>query len=84
MTELFKLTSSDEGRPITDFAHRLEYNDLAMDAQNVLSRLIPIRHDLRSQADRWYDVCLRPYRTVDDKIDGVAITFIEMTERPAG
>ncbi|HUI20554.1 MAG TPA: chemotaxis protein CheB [Methylocella sp.] len=81
VTGLFRITHSDEGRPVTDFAHHLEYADLAKDAQNVLSRLTPIRHDLRSQDDRWYDVRLRPYRTVEDKIDGVVITFVDITER---
>jgi two-component system, chemotaxis family, CheB/CheR fusion protein len=81
VTELFRITQSDEGRPITDFAHRLEYDDLLKDAQSVLAHLTPIRREIRSQNDRWYDVRLRPYRTVDDKIDGLVITFIDVTER---
>ncbi|MBV9702620.1 MAG: PAS domain-containing protein [Methylobacteriaceae bacterium] len=81
VTELFSITPSDEGRPITDFAHRLEYDDLVKDAQVVLARLAPIRREIRSQTNRWYDVRLRPYRTVDDKIDGVVITFVDVTDR---
>jgi two-component system, chemotaxis family, CheB/CheR fusion protein len=81
VTELFSITPSDEGRPVTDFAHRLEYDQLTADAQAVLSRLAPIRREIRSRDNRWYDVRLRPYRTVDDKIDGVVITFVDVTER---
>ncbi len=81
VTELFSITPSDEGRPIADFAHRLEYDQLTADAQAVLARLTPIRREARSRDDRWYDVRLRPYRTVDDKIDGVVITFVDITER---
>ncbi|WP_024519376.1 chemotaxis protein CheB [Bradyrhizobium sp. Tv2a-2] len=81
VTELFSITPADEGRPIADFTHRLKYDDLASDARAVLVNLTPIRHELRSRDNRWYDVRLRPYRTVDDRIDGVVITFVDMTDR---
>jgi two-component system CheB/CheR fusion protein len=81
VTELFSLTPLDEGRPITDFAHQLEYDDLIKDVRAVLADLAPIRREIRSRADRWYEVRLRPYRTVDDKIDGVVITFVDVSER---
>src|SRR5581483_4356728 len=81
VTELFSITPSDEGRPIADFAHRLEYEQLTQDAQTVLARLTPISREIRSRDGRWYDVRLRPYRTVEDKIDGVVITFVDVTER---
>ena len=81
VTEVFSINPSDEGRPISDFAHRLEYENLVSDAHAVLANLTPIRHEIRSRDDRWYDVRLRPYRTVDDKIDGVVLTFVDMTER---
>jgi two-component system, chemotaxis family, CheB/CheR fusion protein len=80
VTELFRITPSDEGRPITDLAHELEYADLVKDVEGVLARLTPIRREARSRNGRWYDVRLRPYRTVDDKIDGVVITFVDITE----
>jgi two-component system CheB/CheR fusion protein len=81
VTELFSITPADEGRPITDFTHRLDYDDLIKDARTVLSDLVPIRREVRSHADRWYDVRLRPYRTVDNKIDGVVATFLDTTDR---
>jgi two-component system CheB/CheR fusion protein len=81
VTELFSITPADEGRPITDFAHQLEYTDLIKDARAVLANLAPIRREVRSRANRWFDVRLRPYRTVDDKIDGVVITFVDISDR---
>ncbi|MBV9250795.1 MAG: PAS domain-containing protein [Acetobacteraceae bacterium] len=81
VTELFSITPSDEGRPITDFAHQLEYNNLIADTRQVLSDLAPVRREVRSRSGRWYDVRMRPYRTIDDKIDGVVLTFVEITER---
>jgi two-component system, chemotaxis family, CheB/CheR fusion protein len=81
VTELFRITPSDEGRPLTDFAHQLEYEALLPDAQAVIAHLTPLKREVRSRDGRWYDVRLRPYRTVDDKIDGVVITFVDVTER---
>lgn len=81
VTDLFSITPSDEGRPISDFAHKLEYEGLVKDAQAVLANLAPIRHEIRSREDRWYDVRLRPYRTVENRIDGVVLTFVDMTDR---
>jgi two-component system CheB/CheR fusion protein len=79
--DLFSVTTSDEGRPITDFAHQLEYDDLVKDARTVIAQLIPLRREIYSRKGRWYDLRMRPYRTVDDKIDGVVITFVDITER---
>jgi two-component system, chemotaxis family, CheB/CheR fusion protein len=81
ITDLFSITQTDEGRPITDFAHQLEYDDLVKDARSVLADLAPIRREVHSRNGRWYDMRLRPYRTVDDKIDGVVITFVDVSER---
>jgi two-component system CheB/CheR fusion protein len=81
VTDLFSITQMDEGRPITDFAHQLEYDGLVKDARTVLADLAPVRREIRSRHGRWYDMRLRPYRTVDDKIDGVVITFVDISER---
>jgi two-component system, chemotaxis family, CheB/CheR fusion protein len=80
-TDLFSITSSDEGRPISDFSHQLEYDDLISDCRRVLSDLAPIRREIHSRRNLWYDMRMRPYRTVDNKIDGIVITFVDVTER---
>jgi two-component system CheB/CheR fusion protein len=81
VTDLFNITPSDEGRPITDFSNQLEYDGLVDDARAVLAHLAPIRREVRSRSKCWYDLRLRPYRTIDDKIDGVVISFIDVTDR---
>jgi two-component system CheB/CheR fusion protein len=81
VTELFSITPADEGRPITDFSHQLEYEDFVSDIRVVISRLTPVGREIRSLAGRWYDLRMRPYRTGDDKIDGVVLTFVDVTER---
>lgn len=80
-TELFGIAPTDAGRPITDFVHQLEYRDLITDVHAVLNDLAPIRREIRSRAGRWYDTRIRPYRSVDGEIDGVAITFADVSER---
>ena len=81
VTELFSITPTDEGRPISDFAHQLEYDDLIKDARSVLTDLAPLRREVHSRTGQWFDLRIRPYRTVDNKIDGVVITFVDITER---
>jgi two-component system, chemotaxis family, CheB/CheR fusion protein len=80
-TDLFSITLSDEGRPISCFSHQLEYDELIQDIRKVLSDLAPIRKEIRSPNNLWYDTRMRPYRTVDNKTDGVVITFVDITER---
>ncbi len=81
LMEIFHVTNDDEGRPITDFTHHLEYERLADDARSVLGNLTPIEHEVKSRNNRWYLVRMRPYRTIEDKVDGVVATFVDITER---
>ena len=81
LTELFNVTASDEGRPITDFTHQLSYDALADHARSVLKDLAPVQHEVESRKGAWYLVRIRPYRTIEDKIDGVVATFVDITER---
>ena len=47
----------------------------------MLADLSPVAREIKAHDGRRYDVRLRPYRTVDDKIDGVIVTFLDITER---
>jgi two-component system CheB/CheR fusion protein len=81
LSDLFNITPVDVGRPITDFTHQLDYNDLVSDAHTVLDHLAPVEREVRSLKGGWYLARIRPYRTVDDRIDGVVATFIDVTDR---
>ncbi len=81
VTDLFSIREVDEGRAITDFTHTLEYDHLVEDARSVIKDLTPIRREIHRRDSGWYDVRLRPYRTVEGKIDGVIITFLNVTDR---
>jgi two-component system, chemotaxis family, CheB/CheR fusion protein len=80
-SDLFSITTGDEGRPITDFTHQLDYEGVAADARNVIRDLSPVEREIQSRNQRWYLMRMRPYRTLDDKIDGVVITFVDVTAR---
>jgi two-component system CheB/CheR fusion protein len=81
IANLFHIAPGDEGRPIADFTHNLSYERLIQDAQGVLDNLAPIEFEVGSTAGRWYLMRLRPYCTVENKIDGVVVTFVDITER---
>lgn len=81
LTELFNVTSNDDGRPITDFTHQLDYDRFADHALAVLKDLTPIENEVQGRNGQWFLVRIRPYRTIDDKIDGVVATFVDITER---
>ena len=80
VSDIFSITTADEGRPITDFAHRLEYDGLIKDMRSVLADLAPIRREVRHQDGRLFDMQVRPYRTVENKIDGVVVTFVDVSD----
>ena len=76
---IIKLIPSDVGRPITDLASELDYPSLAQDAQEVLRSLVFHEQRVPARNDRWFTVRIMPYRTQDNRIDGVVITFANRT-----
>ncbi|WP_380879962.1 CheR family methyltransferase [Sphingomonas sp. DBB INV C78] len=81
--KLFSVTDSDIGRPITDFTHKLVYDGVEHDARQVLKNLAPLEGEVETKDGRWLVMRLRPYRTVEDRIDGVVVSFVEISERRA-
>lgn len=81
--ELFNLITTDIGRPLEHLTHKLEYTKLSDDAETVLRTLTPIQREVRDTVDRTYLLRMLPYRTIDDKIEGVVVTFIDITDRKA-
>ncbi len=79
-TRLFKLIQGDVGRPLTDVATDLEYPQLIDDAQAVQRTLVFQEKAVTTQDNRWYRVRIMPYRTQENLIDGVVMTFIDITE----
>ena len=78
-TKIIKLIPGDVGRPITDLASDLLYPELADDAKEVLRKLGFAEKPITARDGRWFTVRIMPYRTHDDRIDGVVITFSDIT-----
>ncbi len=78
-TKIIKLIPGDVGRPITDLTSDLRYPALAEDAREVLRKLAAVEKPIAAHNDRWFTVRIMPYRTFDDRIDGVVITFADIT-----
>lgn len=80
-TQMFKLIPTDVGRPLSDVVRCFDDDRLISDAQRLLEDLSPREREVRCDADRWYLRRVLPYRTLDNQIEGVVITFIDVTER---
>ena len=81
LLDLIELIPSDVGRPLQDLAQKFSDPDLMADARKVLERLIPIERQIASEGKRWYMRRILPYRTMDNHIEGVVITFVDITRR---
>lgn len=77
ISSIFHLIPSDIGRPITDLVTSLEYASLARDAREVLETLMFSERLVAAHDGRWFTVRIMPYRTQDNRIDGVVITFVD-------
>jgi chemotaxis protein methyltransferase CheR/two-component system CheB/CheR fusion protein len=80
ITHLFKLIMADVGRPLSDIVTDLEYPQLQEDAQEVLRTLVFSEKQVTARDARWFKVRIMPYRTQENLIDGVVITFIDISE----
>ena len=80
---IFKLMAGDTGRPLSDLANGLDYPELAEDARAVLRELRPTEREVGDAQGNWFLARIRPYRTVEDVIAGVALTLVDITERKA-
>lgn len=82
-TRISNLIEGDIGRPISHIVSNLRYEHLVQDAQRVLDSLVPQETEVTSREGRWYMMRIRPYRTVDNIIEGVMLTFNDITEQKA-
>ena len=76
---IFKLRNMDIGRPFTDIVTDLQYPELDNHARQVIKTLISIETAIATNDQRWFNVRIMPYRTLDDHIDGLVITFSDIT-----
>ena len=78
---LFNVIPSDVGRPLADLSSLAADGALLTDCRTVLRTLAPIEREIESKSGAWYIRRVLPYRTQDDAVEGVVITFADSTER---
>ena len=77
---IYRLIPADLGRPLADIKSDLEGEDLLCDIRSVLETLTPCAREVRATDGSWYLARIQPYRTLDNVIDGVVLTFAEVTD----
>ena len=80
-THIYRLVASDVGRPLNDIKSNLEGEDLLSKAQSVLETLVPIEQEVHTDIGAWYLLRIQPYRTLDNIIEGVVLTFTDISKR---
>jgi two-component system, chemotaxis family, CheB/CheR fusion protein len=81
MTDILHLRDGDIGRPVTDIASRLSYDELIEDARTVMRDLSIVEREVVIKDDTSFLMRLRPYRTIGNVVNGVVITFVDITDR---
>ena len=82
VTQLINLIRSDIGRPLAHIVNNLQgYDRLVLDVQDVLDTLTPKEVEVQTHAGAWHLLRIRPYRTLENVIEGAVITFMEVTEQ---
>lgn len=79
VTNIFSLRKSDVGRPLAEITSQLNYKNLIDDATRVLDTLINIEQEVSSIGGQWYKMEIRPYRTMNNVIDGLVLTFSDIS-----
>ncbi|APH06163.1 CheR family methyltransferase [Bacillus weihaiensis] len=77
--KIFHLIERDIGRPIYHISHRLDYDYFMNDIEDVLLTAKAVKKELSSKDGEWYSVKIMPYRTNENIIDGIVITFVDIT-----
>jgi two-component system CheB/CheR fusion protein len=80
ITNIFKVRNTDIGRPFTDLVTDLKYPEIGIDARQVIKTLIYVEKSTMTKDGRWFDIKIMPYRTLDDRIDGLVLTFNDVSK----
>ena len=78
---LYRLVATDVGRPLADIKSVVSTDDLLFAAQQVLDSLIPFEREIHLDQNTWLLARIQPYRTLDNMIDGVVLTFTDISTR---
>jgi two-component system CheB/CheR fusion protein len=80
MTKIFRLLQTDIGRSVRDITSNIASLDIYASAQEVLATLARKEFEVKSEDNRWFALRIIPYRTMENTIEGVVITFSDITD----
>jgi two-component system CheB/CheR fusion protein len=80
MRELYNLIGKDVGRPFGDITGKVDDPNLLKDAEKVLATLVTTEREVEIEGGKWFIRRILPYRTQDGKIDGVVVTFSDISD----
>ncbi len=78
--KLFNLIPSDTNRPLSDMRLAMKVPNLLKIIKGVMDDLVPVEKDVQAENGSWYLMRVRPYLTLEKKIDGVVLSFVDITE----
>lgn len=78
---VYNIIQTDLGRPLSDITNRFEYDGLPEDIETVIDKLSPVEREIKAEDDRWHLIRIFPYRTSEDRINGIVVTFLDITKR---
>ncbi len=81
VTEIINLIQTDVGRPLAHIVSNLTYDHTVADAKEVLNTLVPKTVEVRTKDHRWFLMRTQPYRTTENVIEGIVLTFVEITQQ---
>ena len=84
VTNIFSLIQTDLGRPISDITSKIRYDNIENDAKEVLKTLTQTEMEVQDNHGTWFSMRILPYRTTENVIDGVIITFMDITAVKVG
>ncbi|MEI7983246.1 MAG: PAS domain-containing protein, partial [Bacteroidota bacterium] len=79
LVNIMKIRNSDIGRPFTDITTDLQYPEMLNHARQVIKTLTAVESQISTTDGRWFNVRIIPYRTLEDRIEGLVITFVDIT-----
>ncbi len=80
VTKFVNLIENDLGRPINHISYNFHYDSFFIDIENVLKTLKPVECELKTLFEKWFLLKILPYRTIENAVKGIVITFIDITQ----
>ena len=81
VTEVINIMEMDVGRPIEHITRNIEGSGFMEDVRSVLINLVPVEKEISTKKGKWYLMRILPYRTVNNVVEGIVITFLDINEK---